>query len=486
MFRVLIVDDERIVLNGIRMIIEENLGLAFPVDIATASNGPQALQFLQHFTPDLILTDIRMPVMDGFELIRQIRNSFPAMNIAILTSHADFDYAVQGIHYQVTDFILKPIDEKILKDTIEKAYLQKQEKETEHLHSALLEVRNMMLYDLSPTELTTTPELVHRLFPHTYFTVIVVSLTEVSEGLEDGLKNILSSYYDLCYCFTLQEKKQLTAICNHDFFFVKPTDLNREFSEQTGCTAFWSGISISSNTYTTLHSLYTNAVQRIFYAKTFGDDDTMSGLSLVTYHECVQIFLEKDEEKVQELLTQYVDAIRSTSPDICTPDVIFRSFFHNIALFFENTSIPMPASGLLDAPKAANFAELVPEIMGYLSRIRKEIQKTSEYSGNDVQIRQLLNYIRENYQKDISLDDLADSVGLHPNYVCTLFKKSVGQSYLSCLHKERIRAAKKLLLDTDLSIEDIAHQVGYNSSSQLARVFRKYESLSPTDFRNQH
>ena len=212
----------------------------------------------------------------------------------------------------------------------------------------------------------------------------------------------------------------------------------------------------------------------------------MSGLSLVTYHECVQIFLEKDEEKVQELLTQYVDAIRSTSPDICTPDVIFRSFFHNIALFFENTSIPMPASGLLDAPKAANFAELVPEIMGYLSRIRKEIQKTSEYSGNDVQIRQLLNYIRENYQKDISLDDLADSVGLHPNYVCTLFKKSVGQSYLSCLHKERIRAAKKLLLDTDLSIEDIAHQVGYNSSSQLARVFRKYESLSPTDFRNQH
>ena len=229
MFRVLIVDDERIVLNGIRMIIEENLGLAFPVDIATASNGPQALQFLQHFTPDLILTDIRMPVMDGFELIRQIRNSFPAMNIAILTSHADFDYAVQGIHYQVTDFILKPIDEKILKDTIEKAYLQKQEKETEHLHSALLEVRNMMLYDLSPTELTTTPELVRRLFPHTYFTVIVVSLTEVSEGLEDGLKNILSSYYDLCYCFTLQEKKQLTAICNHDFFFVKPTDLNREF-----------------------------------------------------------------------------------------------------------------------------------------------------------------------------------------------------------------------------------------------------------------
>ena len=108
MFRILIVDDERIVLNGVRMMIEEDLALSFPTDIATASNGPQALDLLKNFTPDLILTDIRMPVMDGFTLVGHIREQFPDMGIAILTSHADFDYAVQAIRYQVTDFILKP------------------------------------------------------------------------------------------------------------------------------------------------------------------------------------------------------------------------------------------------------------------------------------------------------------------------------------------------------------------------------------------
>ena len=84
------------------------------------------------------------------------------------------------------------------------------------------------------------------------------------------------------------------------------------------------------------------------------------------------------------------------------------------------------------------------------------------------------------------LDDLAACVGLHPNYVCSIFKKHAGQSYLTYLHKERINAAKKLLLDTDYTMEQIAAEVGYSSPSQLARVFRKYESISPSDFRNSH
>lgn len=74
---------------------------------------------------------------------------------------------------------------------------------------------------------------------------------------------------------------------------------------------------------------------------------------------------------------------------------------------------------------------------------------------------------------------------MHPNYICSFFKKATGQSYLTCLHKERIFAAKKMLKETDLSIESIARQVGYNSSTQFARIFRKYEEISPSEFRSQ-
>ena len=70
-------------------------------------------------------------------------------------------------------------------------------------------------------------------------------------------------------------------------------------------------------------------------------------------------------------------------------------------------------------------------------------------------------------------------------YICYLLKKATGQYDLKCLHKERIFAAKKMLKETDLSIESIARQVGYNSSTQFARIFRKYEEISPSEFRSQ-
>ena len=86
MLRILIVDDERVILNGIRMMIEEELELSFPADIVTASGAFQALELFEQFRPDLILTDIRMPGMDGFEMISRMREKNPSVNIAILAA----------------------------------------------------------------------------------------------------------------------------------------------------------------------------------------------------------------------------------------------------------------------------------------------------------------------------------------------------------------------------------------------------------------
>ena len=490
MFRILIVDDERIVLNGVRMMIEEDLGLSFPTDIAIASNGPQALELLQHFTPDLILTDIRMPVMDGFTLAGHIRGQFPDLNIAILTSHADFDYAVQAIRYQVTDFILKPIDEKQLKETIEKAYAKKQLAEQEHLRSSLLELRNMMLYDLSPSELISSPEQIRQIFPHTYFTVIVLSFAELSDPLpqEKELIKIFCRYYEVCHLFLLSDKKQLAAILNHEHFSAKTVGLKRELADFMGAKEFYMGISISSNSYQSLHNLYRNAIQRIFYEKSFGKDSDITGLSLVTYQDCIRIFTEKNLENAQKLLREYLQNSCAASSEKLSPEAIFRSFFENIFLYLESLELSLPMEKRPAYSGRNDFALLPSEIFQALSSIKGELRQISDHqvSGNDTQIQQLLDYIRKNYQRDISLDDLADAVKMHPNYVCTLFKKQVGQSYLFCLHQERLRASKALLLDTDLTVEEIARQVGYNSASQLARVFRKYETMSPSDFRNRH
>ncbi len=483
MFRILIVDDERIILNGIRMMIEEELKLAFPTDIVTASNAPQALELLEYFRPDLILTDIRMPVMDGFELIRRVREKSPSMNIAILTSHADFAYAQQAIRFQVTDFILKPVDPELLKAAIEGIYRKKKESEQASLRSALLELRNMMLYDLAPQELTSPPEVIGQLFPYGYFTVIVLAMSRLEDSYPKLLGQILDRYYDNSRCFLLRERSQLAAVCNHARFLVKPVSLGQEFAEAAHCGTFYLGVSISASSYKALHSLYVNAVQRVFYTRHFGADSEMAEMSLFTYQDCVRIFLENDEAAAGQLLEKYLISVRAASGSVNTPEMIYRSFFHNILLYLENNGISRTPAEIAAPCPIREYRELLPAILGRLRAVKKAMGKEQEYSGNEALARKLISYIREHYPEDVSLDDLADHVGLHPNYVCTVFKKNIGQSYLECLHRERLKEAKRLLLETDLSVEQIGAQVGYNSASQFARVFKKYESVSPTAFR---
>lgn len=483
MFRILIVDDERIVLNGIRMMIEQNLGLGFPVDIVTVPNVPQAMELCHSFEPDLVLTDIRMPVMDGFELIRYMREKNYDGSIVILTSHADFSYARQAIQLNVMDFILKPIDQQMLKSTIERVYEQKKERDQFARRSTLMELRNMMLYDLSPQELLCDSESINQLFPHTFFTVVVLVLPNIKESYSEILNKILSSYYDISICFSMQERGQVIAICNHGKFHVESGKIRQEIQSVVGKEEVWIGISISASSYKLLNSLYINALQRVFYARHMGEDRLLTEISLFTYQDCVRIFAENDEQKVHRLMQEYFMKIKATSETSDILEMIYRSFIYNIQLYLENNHIYIPAEQLESVCHATNYQELMINIVAKLRLIRQSVQKNYDHYESDTVISQLLAYIQQHYQRDISLDDLADHVGMHPNYVCTLFRKNVGMSYLVCLHRERLTAAKKLLAETDRTVEQIAEEVGYNSASQLARVFRKYEGKSPSSYR---
>ncbi|MFP3156549.1 AraC family transcriptional regulator [Lachnospiraceae bacterium ZAX-1] len=129
------------------------------------------------------------------------------------------------------------------------------------------------------------------------------------------------------------------------------------------------------------------------------------------------------------------------------------------------------------------MSQSVPQLI-LTNAVRNHLKNNSTESKSNAQVQQVINYIKEHYSNDISLDDISASIGLNSKYVCTLLKRQTGTSYLGGLHQERIDIAKKLLCDdSSCTIDDIAHKVGYNSSTQLARVFRKYEHMSPSDYR---
>lgn len=387
MFRILIVDDERIILNGIRMMIQEGCDLSFPTEVVTASNVPQAVEVLEAFSPDLLLTDIRMPVMDGFELIGHVRERYPAMDIVILTSHADFAYAQRAIRFQVTDFILKPIDQNALKTTIEQAYGRKRRQEEMERHLAMREVRSMMLYDLSDQEMTCSGELLEGLFPHGYFTVIVLELAwtgEEGKGLDQVLEGILGAYYEGFDCFFRQERGQIIAICSHSQFLVNTEGLRLEFAEKTHCSQFWLGVSISATSYKALPGLYINAVQKIFYEKHFGRGNKLAELALFTYQDCVHIFMENEESSLRRLTEGYLAKVAAVFGNLYGPEEIGKSFLHNVLLYLENSSIPVPEgfrnpeavwNGKGQAGADLDFGELAEQLLACLEDVKEQIRK---------------------------------------------------------------------------------------------------------------
>ena len=485
MFRILIVDDEHIILNGCSFMIKETLELPFPVEVLTANNVPQAISILEEQVPELILTDIRMPVMDGFSLIEYIRRNEIDSDIVILTSHADFEYARKALRYGVNDFILKPIDEASLKKTILDCHQKKAKEAEEQKNSYYMKILTMFLYDISAADLLLTDEILNDLFPFTYFSMIVAAMEEPPSNL-DNTEALLKQYYNTCHCYYLSEQKQLICLCNHDTFFVKPADLKEKLFQTLGIP-FILGTSISSSSIHKLHHLYTNACQRIFYHKAFGSNENLTGAACFSYQDCIQVFNETDESKMQKALLHYIERINLVKdPSSFYLEQIYISFFQNIVLYLEHVGIRENTDEILTLPQELDSTDkLIKQIIFRICQIRQKIKSDYSDENNEVLINQLLDFIKSYFQNDISLDDLSEAVGMHPNYICSFFKKATGQSYLTCLHKERIFAAKKMLKETDLSIESIARQVGYNSSTQFARIFRKYEEISPSEFRSQ-
>lgn len=484
MFRILIVDDEHIILNGCRLMIQEILNLPFDTEVSVANNVPEAISILDHETPDLIFVDIRMPVMDGFVLIDYVQKEQIPSSIVILTSHSDFEYARTALRYHVTDFILKPINEEELKNTILKVYAQQKALTLKQNADYYAKLLAMILYSVSSYDLLLTKEILLSLFPFTYFTIIVVN-TENTTPVPEDCEQLLLQYYQACHCYYVKDRSQLICVCNHDTFSVKPANLQEQLYQLLGRKCFI-GISISSNSIHQLHSLYSNACQRLFYKKAFGDNKTLTVTAGFSYQDCIRIFTEKEEVKVPEMLRNYINRLQLIeNPSSIYLEQIFTSFFQNISLYLENVGLEtLPQHKLMVSIPLHTIEELIQLITENLKQIKEYYASvTSDFESNRI-INQLLNYIQNHYQEDISLDDISHAVNLHPNYVSSLFKKQTGQSYLSCLHRERIRAAKKLLKNSSCTIEEIAKQVGYNSSSQFARIFRKYENISPSDYRN--
>jgi YesN/AraC family two-component response regulator len=484
MFRVLIVDDEEIILRGVKRLIEKKLQLPFEVEVCVAASAAAALEEAKVFGPDLILTDIRMPETDGFSFVEQLRSGNIDCDIAILTSHADFTYAKRAISFQVRGFLLKPVEKRELEEILLDSYRRGEENREEEERECLLQLRSILLYDVEG-ELA-DEDILHGMFPYRYFTVVLVE-SETAGGRYAGLLEAEIAYFACSRTFYLASAKQYVTMCNHEKFNLDVDLLKAGVRKIFWQEEYYCSVSISSNSWTELHSLYTNARLRIFYEKLYVENKVLADISFITYRDCIDIFTENDRQKMRERLGEYLDRILdqyAASPGLFQG--IGSSFVRNCNTYLENLG-----AGCMENPFEESGIESKEEMIQAIQHsilLYRERRKEADISRNEpVCVPRIAAYISCHYIEDISLETLAEALELHPNYICAVFKKHFGESFLTYLQKVRVSAAKEMLRSSrDYTLKEVAEKVGYPNADRLIRIFKKYEGVTPGEFKKMY
>lgn len=394
MRKVMIVDDEMLARKMLReSIVWEEYGYTV---IYEAQNGKEALEKIKELSPDVIFVDIKMPVMDGLEMLRQMNALQTDSKAVLLTCYEDFSYVRDAMRYGAVDYLTKhtfePEDLISLLDKIEKQ-IRKEKAHQESFNILKDDVLNKVM------ESSLTRE-------------------DIRRYVEIGILPVSKPRY-LMVCFKLQK------------------DLNNEKCR-----------------------IFENKLKEVLRERIDGRVITDAYTSTVREKEIYSILLCQEECSVSEIKQNIREGI--TSLHSTMPDKEIRWLTGITYHIFNHWS----------------------DLPGALKEVRDIVRVEGEYLECSPKIIMAIEYIRENYHKPITLEEVADYVGISRVYLSQTFKKETNKNIWDYLAQYRLSKAKELLLTSNLKIYAIAELCGFGSPQYFNKIFKRLTGFSPYQFKD--
>ncbi|MEZ0537064.1 response regulator [Caldicellulosiruptoraceae bacterium PP1] len=497
MFKVFLVEDEMFMREGLKNIIDWE-GYGFKI-IGEAEDGQEALNFLIKEQVDLLLTDIKIPIINGLELIKRVKeNIYPAPEIIVISGFADFEYARTALRYGVSNYLLKPVEEEELIDTLLKikSKLKKKsiniesntfqsEKLKEDIKNRILS-NNINLYDGYYLGIIYLKDILKWLnnFPDEKIDNILQQVDYTLLNL--GIKNIYYLTENEGKYFILSKEKQhfekvLEVLINKlNFLNEIVIALSNSFNdiEDIDNAIYESLYSLNFATfYKNLgiieYSYISNNIKDALYSKEY-DKRIIEAIES-----------EDAENQITNIINDMLDSIKTNkiSFDLVKAYINYivisiSTYFNKLGFYIENeiesfskkqfyfTNIDMVNEGLREV----------------LINISKKLKQWNIKNNKGI-LLELERYIRENYNKNLTLKNVAQKHFIHPAYLGQLFKKHYGMYFNSYLQKIRIEEAKKFLKTTDMKLYEISQKVGYNDTDYFIQCFTKYCNMTPNQYR---
>ena len=523
MYQIFVAEDELLIRQSIRGIIEKMQGPY--VLCGEAADGEIALTMMQDLMPDILLTDIRMPFLYGFGLIRNVKTIMPWIKVIIISGYGEFEYARKAISLDVDQYLLKPIRSAELTDAIKKVSSQiDREKTGTKLETGYGqdEIRYVlkdhfmkeMLYGSTDTEelLEKARQLELDIVSPLYKPILFAF--EGDDVDVKQLKNVLLHTFEQSNLplFTIIDREKVALLLKG----TEPEVLT-ELAWQTAnvvkhevrdvCPTATAVIGETVKRISEINPAYKNAVDllRKVTATSAGiiidiDDAVQLTEGIV---RSTDIFGDAFRRRVGEASAQEVPALLdevlqdpATAQRLEGKQQRYYALISILRIALSILSQSMPGTDTRDiaselcsrfdiisaSRKPDTFRTAAQNLL--TSALETRPDRTLSVQHCHV-VSRAQDYIRQNYaDPNITLSDVAGHVGMSPAHFSTVFSQSVGCTFISWLTSLRIDKAKEMLMKKDKKLSDIALEIGYNEPNYFSHVFRKTAGMTPKEYRS--
>ncbi|BBH19148.1 hypothetical protein Back11_04930 [Paenibacillus baekrokdamisoli] len=480
-----------------------------------AADGEEALQLIHADPPDILITDIRMPIMDGLQLAKLVRESYPEIYIIFLTAYSDFEYAKQAIKLGVSDFITKPIHVPELIERvrlIKVGKLDSQEEQQKWQDEAFQLLVNPLKSEEEKCNFLQSIQMAERKFIVLSIDIDNIDLLHQSGitfsklSLHGKANNLMKTYPYVhwsflspsgIYLLIFSGDEETTAFRDHVFLIA------REILQMCADSILFSTSIELSSLLASLVQL-PQGIQEIKqcqdYRMLLGKNSIISFDVLQQLDDPISHRKELNEQALEEVLrvggAEELHAfIRIIYKEIMGTGLNKNQVQQKILNLLEITdrtrkefSLEINNELYLQIRKQIFAIDILSDMMVVLENYLKETMAAITHSKQNMvseEIKAITNYIRLNYMDEITLQTLKDQLFLNYSYtyLSRKIKQETGKHFSDLLTEYRIQEAKRLLLTQSMKSYEIAYKVGFKDPAYFSQLFKKTVGISPKDYK---
>ncbi len=528
-YTILLADDEEEVIQAIMRKMDWE-GLGFSV-IGNAANGIKALEMVEEFQPDVVMTDIKMPYMDGMELANRIKDEFPATKILFFTGFDEFEYAKEAVHLEAEEYILKPVNSVELTKVFEKLKIKLDQEISEKrnvqilqkyyldslpllqadFYSALIEGR--MHEDEIPKFLSDYQ--ISLAGPYFCCLVIHTSSSQVPNDMNSLLlftsvqkqakERLVEKWQAKCFSYlgntvlisqlgTENEISDLTDECDRFCKYVR---------RMIGAVVTI-GIGQVCGNILELSQSYGSAREAVSYRVVYGASRAINMKEIVPQEtgrcsmindsdltELFKMIRIGSETDVTRAVDQYLARTSFPNKSLHQHHIDLMELISALYRFLSNNDIMIDDftgdigqlyHGLLDLEPDVLRKWLINSSLCLRDTLISQRNKSTKSF-----VSKAKEYVHNNYaDEELSLDSICEVLGVLNSYFSTIFKKETGNSFIRYLTDYRMDQAACRLIESNEKSYIIAKNVGYTDPNYFSYVFKRRFGVSPSKYRTEH